>query len=198
MKQLVSVKVAAAVIAGLGLTTGLVGVVGASSGSIGTTGDDSKNHVTATSATDKNADVNLSNENNQAALSGNATVVDNDDEAGDVGTGTAGNTGGQTVTGGVDFSGSGAGEAAADDSTPAAGAGNASGAITGQTGDDSTNTVETHSDYSANASVNINNTNNQAAVSGNTVVRGNENAGAATTGNASNASTQSTSFNVRY
>lgn len=184
MKQLVTVKVASAVIAAFGLTAGMVGVVGAATGTIGTTGDDSENYVNATSATEHDVDVAVDNVNDQVALSGDATVEDNDDTAGSAGTGAAENEGTQSLVGGVTYD---AADASADASATIA-----------DTGDDSVNTVDAHSDYNTHTSVTVTNNSAQNATSGNAVVSGNENGGSATTGDVKNTSTQSTTFNVQF
>jgi len=182
--KLVSVKAASAVIAAIGLAAGTVGVVGASTGVIGQTGDDSANYVSTTSATEHTVDANVENNNEQRSVSGDATVEEGDDAAGTAATGAAGNTAGQTVTGSIEAS------ATADAATAN------SGSITA--GSDSTNEVQSHTDYNTSTSVNIANNNTQNARSGNAVVTGNENGGSATTGAATNAATQSTGFTVKF
>jgi hypothetical protein len=189
MKQLITVKVASAVIAAMGLTVGAVGVVGAATGTIGTTGDDSENHVTATSDTNHSVYADVENNNEQDATTGHATIEGNDDTAGSAGTGAAENGNTQEVTGGVEF-----GDAEGEESA----VGGASAAITGPTGDDSSNSAVAHSDYETRTRVDIENNSSQSATSGNATVSGNENGGSATTGAASNESTQTVGFNVRY
>lgn len=192
----VSVKVASAVIAGLGLTAGAVGLVGAQvTGSLGTTGEDSQNDAVVTSEDNReyNRDATVTAENNnpQTATSGEATVEDGDDD-GTALSGTATNA--STFEGSVNVEQGGSG--GDDDSEGSTGSG-ASGTIDG-TGEDSDNNLEvTHTDnrvWNSNASVNVSNNNTQSAVSGAATVQGGENGGSATSGNASN--TSSSTFNV--
>lgn len=198
MKQLVTVKVASAIIAALGLTAGAVGVVGAATGTIGETGDGSDNTVNATDSVDttkdNSAEVNLENNNPQEAVSGDALVEDNDTGGGaTTGVASNGHTAGNTV---------GANFAADDPDEVAPGTGASAGTITGPTGDDSTNSVDAHTDYVANttntATVNITNNNNQGAYSGHATVTGNDEGGAATTGAATNTSTTTNTVSLTF
>ena len=188
----VSVKVASAVIAGLGLTAGVVGLAGAQvTGNLGTTGEDSQNDAVVTSEDNReyNRDVSVTAQNNnpQTATSGDATVEDGDDD-GTAASGTAGNN--STFEGGVTVSQGGSG---GDGSGGSA----VSGTIEG-TGEDSDNNLDvTHTDnrvWNSTANVNVVNNNTQSAVSGAATVQGGENGGSATSGNAAN--TSSSTFNV--
>lgn len=193
----VSVKVASAVIAGLGLTAGVVGAVGAQTGgSIGDTGEDSLNEVIVTNdetrETNKDATVNVENNNPQTSVSGDATVEDGDDD----GTAESGEAGNDSALDGtlevVQTGGNGGGDDDDDN-------GDVTGAIEGETGEDSENYVEVNNtrDVTRNSSadVNIVNNNPQYAQSGNATVDGGEDGGNATSGAVLNTST--TSFNVR-
>lgn len=202
----VSVKVASAVIAGLGLTAGAVGLAGAQvTGGVGTTGEDSHNEAMVASEDNRqyNRDVNVSAENNnpQSAVSGDATVDDGDDD-GTATSGGAGNT--STFSGGVTVGqgGSGAGSSANAENEDGNGThGSAvSGTIEG-TGEDSDNYLDvTHTDnrtWNSTADVNVVNNNTQNAVSGAATVQGGENGGSATSGSAANTSSSTFNINVQ-
>lgn len=193
----VSVKVASAVVAGLGLTVGVVGMVGAqASGNVGTTGEDSRNSALVTSETNsaelRASEVKATNNNPQSAMSGHATVEDGDDD----GTATSGGaTNGSTFNGGVTVGqagGSGAGGSAGANAEAGA-----SGTISG-TGEDSKNDLQVHSTdnrlHASVSNVQVTNNNTQRATSGAATVTGGEDGGNATSGNAAN--TSSSTFNV--
>ncbi len=203
----VSVKVASAVIAGLGLTAGVVGAVGAANGSVGSTGEDSSNDVVVTSddrrEVNKNATVNAQNNNPQSASTGNADV-DDGEEDGTAESGEASNN--------SDFDGAvtvGQGGSGADDDNnvssfdddSAGGSGGASGSIDGETGEDSDNSVDVDStvrrNYNSNATVNVQNNSSQSATSGDATVSGGEEGGSATSGAATNTSTSRFDLNVQ-
>lgn len=188
----VSVKVASAVIAGLGLATGAVGVVGAQV--VGETGDDSSNNVIATNddrrETTKSATVDAVNNNPQTAVSGDAEVNDGDDN-GTAETGAAGNE--SELTGDVTVDQ----QNGTNNNSGAGGTGD----VSGTTGEDSDNNVESHNTVrhtdERNATVDIVNNNTQTAVSGNATVDDGDDGGKATTGDATNKSTTSFTVNVK-
>ncbi len=196
----VSVKVASAVIAGLGLTVGVVGAVGAQTGTIGETGEDSTNTVLVNSDTDahstKNASVHAENNNAQTAVSGDATVEDGDDD-GSALSGEATNNGTAEGTVTVD-QGPGGGGGGPVLSESYVGGGGAEGSISGPTGEGSTNSVEVNKSalltQEHNANVNIVNNNPQHAESGAATVIGGNDGGTATSGTASN--TSNTTFTI--
>ncbi len=193
----VSVKVASAVIASLGLAAGAVGMVGAQTGSIGSTGEDSENTVLVNNDENrdvtKNADVTAENNNPQTAVSGDATVEDGDDE-GTAASGEAANA--STFTGGVTVGQGGSGAA----SLTSGGSGAVAGTITGETGEDSANHVEVNNNVQHtnehNATVNVTNNNSQYAESGAAVVTGGEDGGNATSGVARNTSNSTFTIGV--
>jgi len=194
----VSVKVASAVIAGLGLTAGVVGAVGAQTGSIGETGEDSVNEVIVnrdeTVDTTKSADVTAENNNPQTAVTGDATVTDGDDD-GTAESGEAGNDSALDGTVTVDQTGNNGGGSNNLNGS------DVSGSIDGPTGEDSENYVEVNSNVErtndSTANVNVVNNNSQYAQSGNATVDGGEDGGNATTGAALNTSTTSFNINVK-
>jgi hypothetical protein len=198
MKQLVSVKVASAVIAGLGLTIGAVGAVSAATGSMTDTGRDSANTANVSDDTTTNGvnstNVGVTNNNPQDAVSGNAVVAGNDDDAGDAKSGNARNKSDVKVDGTISYGSTNSGSEAA---APAGSSATIEG--TGRHSDNTVNASSTTTTNQTNATnITVTNNNSQAAKSGDATVSHNENGGNATSGAASNASTVDTKFNVTY
>jgi len=190
-------KTAGVSVLSLALVVGLAGFAGATSGTIGTTGADSTNKITSETSvkTDVNNDNNLdlSNKNHQYASSGEAEVKFTG-TGGDAKTGAASNSDGVSATIQVDNSHAAAalsGAAYANDSSN-------TGSITG-TGYDSNNQekfeTRTKVDVNNDNHIDIHNTIDQNAKSGDAEVMYDSTGGDAVTGNASNASTSS--FDVR-
>lgn len=197
MKRIVSVKVAAAVIAGLGLAGGAVSFAGASAGTVGTTGRNSNNEVNvsqkAKNKTKSTNNVGVANVNPQTSVSGNATVKDNRN-GGNAKSGAAGTDSSLEVDGTVKNNSPAA--AAADDSNSSS----HNGTIDG-TGRNSNNEVnidsKTKTTTTNNNNVGVVNYNTQVAQSGNATVKDNRTGGDATSGNATTKSTTSVKLNVQ-
>jgi hypothetical protein len=197
--QILSVKVASAVIAGIGLAAGGVGIVGAQvTGGIDTTGEESTNNATVTETDNRqamrNANVTATNNNPQTAVSGAATVDEGDDDA-DAMSGNAGND--STLNGDVtvDQAGGSGGEGNLE-----GGNGDATGTVA-NTGENSTNNLAVHdtdnSMHHRNANVNVTNNNTQVAQTGAATVNGGDDAGSATSGAANNVSDTTFTVNVQ-
>ena len=193
----VSVKVASAVIAGLGLTAGVVGLTSAqTTGEISNTGEDSVNDAVVDSEDNrtwtKDATVDFTNNNDQTATSGEATVEDGDDE-GAATSGGADND--STLDGAVTINQGGGSGGGGDDN----GGSGATGTIDG-TGEDSDNVLDvTHTDnrtYDSTANVTVTNNNPQNATSGDATVSGGNDGGTATSGPASNTSSTTLTIGV--
>jgi hypothetical protein len=199
--KLVSIKVASAVIAGLGLSLGAVGAVSAyTDGSLSDTGRNSDNVITASDTTTSNTingtNVGVTNNNPQTATSGSATVKHNDDSAGDATTGDAGNQSEVTVDGTINYGSHGSSDESA--ATASAGA-SASISNTGRNSANSVNTTSTSATNKTNSTtIAVTNNNVQTATSGSAAVTGNENGGNATSGAASNSSSVNTALSLSY
>jgi len=192
MKKLI--RAAAATVLGLSLTTG---IAAAQTGSITKTGPGSSNHVssnTRTSATVRNDnDLHVFSTNDQHSYTGDATAQRNT-TAGDATSGSARNSNTVSVSATVDNSGSAA--ALMDATTPSS---DASGTIN-NTGPNSSNTVSSNVKSTVNVTndndISVFNDNDQSASSGDATVRGNTTGGSATTGDASNTSSSTFTFDV--
>lgn len=189
MKKLL--RLFAVVVTGLSLTTG---IAAASSGSIGTTGPDSRNSVESRSEdkrrVDNNNNIRVKNHNPQEATSGDATA-DRNTTAGGATTGEAEND--SLLRASISLTNSGAMN----------GAGNGGQSHTGtinNTGPDSHNTIRFNNSSDVrvnnNNNVTVENYNHQQASSGTAVVSRNTTGGSATSGNASNISTNDVTVNV--
>lgn len=187
-------KAAGAGLLSLGLVVGLAGFAGAAS--IGTTGPDSDNEITYESDVEydfeNRNDVELDNDNEQRAYSGEVEVEGNT-EGGDAESGNASNANSLSATIELDNS---------QASTAWGGTGMGSGdvdATIDTTGPDSNNEVRYENRMEVNVDndndINIDNNNEQSARSGDAEVRNNTTGGSATSGNVSNTSTSS--FTVR-
>lgn len=178
-------RAAAATVLGLSLTTG---IAAAQTGSINTTGHDSYNkvssHVTNRARVDNDNHVSLYTSNNQTATTGDARSTENT-TGGGASTGNATNSRSVSATlnvnnsaglAGMNWGGSG---------------GDLNGTIS-NTGADSTNVVSSkvYNSLSVNNDNNIcvTTTNNQTATSGDAKVSENTTGGSASTGNATNTS----------
>jgi hypothetical protein len=189
MKKLLRIATAAAVSASL--VTGFAAAE--SGGSIDTTGPDSHN-VIINKNSDRlrihnDNDVNLTNSNDQHAYTGDAKVSHNT-TGGDATSGDASNSNSLDATVNVDNSAGMAGMSFG-------GSGSTGGSID-NTGPDSHNVIVNKSSTSVRISndndINICNTNNQRATSGDATVRDNTTGGSATSGDATN--TNSATFSV--
>ena len=179
-------------------TAGLaVGVAAASSASLDSTGPQSHNSVKDTTSTNVDVhstnNVGVNNGNSQGASTGDAKTKDNT-TAGDATTGAASNSNDVSTT--VDSSGScgctdlsgllGGGTGGNNDSTIS------------NTGPQSHNTVDisskTEVHLSTTNNVNVNNNNTQSASSGKAEVSDNTTGGSATSGDASNDNSTTTSL----
>lgn len=185
-------RISAAVVTGLSLTTG---VAAAHSGTINQTGAGSDNDVRGTTTinrrVDNNNNLRAENNNPQSARSGEVTAYRNT-TTGDVTSGSAMNDSLLRVNATVSNSGSGSEDAANM-------GGSNSGAIS-NTGASSSNTVRW--DYTSNSTVrnnnniNVQNNNSQSAQSGSVNVKENTTSGSASSGDASNVSTNEIMLNV--
>lgn len=173
------------------------GIAAANSADIDTTGPDSTNKIEFDSHNsadvDNNNNLSVSNNNDQEAFSGNAKVKHNT-TGGDATSGDASNDSLQSVAASVDNSGS---------SSAALGGGCGCGdndASISNTGPDSYNKVEvsqsSHVDVENNNNVSVSNNNSQSAFSGHATVWGNTTGGDATSGSASNISSQTTTLTI--
>jgi hypothetical protein len=190
MKKLL--RIAAAAVLGLGLTTG---VVAAQTGTIDTTGPDSDNVIRFEGETtydvDNNTDLSASNDVDQDATSGDADVTDST-TGGDATTGDAANETDLSVDASVENS--------ADCACDALGNSGDHSASIENTGPDSNNRVVFDSDTTVEientVSINIDNNVDQDATSGDANVDHNTTGGDATTGDASNSSSTELMFEV--
>lgn len=191
MKKLA--RVAAVSVMAISLTSG---VAAAHSGTIGTTGPDSTNKVEfrddSTRRVENNNDLRVHNNNPQYARTGDASVRHNT-TGGDAESGAAEND--SLLRASVSLSNAG--------SSAAALAGGAGGSHTGSmtnTGPDSYNKIEfkdtSYVKVQNNNTVKVENNNWQTAKSGDAKVSGNTTGGSATSGNASNISTNETTITV--
>lgn len=180
----------------LGLVVGLAGFAGATSGTIGTTGPDSQNEISNESLTEIDVEndnnLELVNENDQYASSGDAETEDNT-TGGDATSGDAAN--GNSVDAMVEVDNSQAAGMLAEVST---GSETNTGSIT-NTGPDSENEIEFESkvevDVNNDNNIHIYNNNEQSAVSGDAEVEHNTTGGSATSGSVVN--TSSSTFTIR-
>jgi len=187
-----------ATISSLGLVAGLSGgMVSAQGAAIDTTGPDSTNTITytdtATVVVDNSNTVSGSNENDQSSTSGRAEVEHNT-SGGSARSGAASNK--------TSFGARVSINNAASDSSDMGGAGNnknISSRIT-ETGPDSTNEIaidNTRDVVITNTNdLSITNTNTQTARSGSAEVEDNTTGGSATTGNATNTSSEALTFTI--
>jgi len=183
-------RVSAVTAMALSLSTG---VAAANSGLIDHTGLDSHNEVKSSSwessRVKNNNNLGVTNNNPQHAHTGDARVFHND-EGGDAATGEAANDSLLRANVKVSNGGSGASAAATADN---------SGTVS-NTGTDSYNKVSVSSSSSSqvtnNNNVSVTNNNHQSAHSGDASVHGNTTGGGATSGGASNISTNETTIEV--
>lgn len=193
MVQSKFVRATAVALTSVGLIVGLgSGIAGASSGSISDTGPDSSNKILSIFKNDvevsNDTHASLSNENNQLASSGSATVSDN-------------TTGGSAKTGSATNTNSTKATLTVVNAMPAMSSANVGG--TGSikdTGPSSDNKIlfvtKNDVEVSNDTSICIDNSNLQSATTGDATVSHNTSGGSATTGNASNANTSSFSLSV--
>ncbi|HET8884460.1 MAG TPA: hypothetical protein VFM68_03240 [Candidatus Saccharimonadales bacterium] len=191
-------KFGAAVLS-LGLVIGLSGFAGATRATIDTTGPDSDNTIRSSTSqrvdVENDNDLDVENDNEQSAWTGEAEVEHNT-TGGDAETGDAANHNDFAVSASIDNSASVAamnhmgGNGGGDDH-----------AVIENTGPDSDNhvviekrsTVEIDNDNN----VDITNTNDQYASSGDAEVEGNTTGGNAVTGNASNTNSTSVKLHIK-
>jgi hypothetical protein len=181
-------------VASLGLVVGLAGFAGATTGTIDTTGPDSTNKIEQNSSWRtkvRNTNrVEATNTNDQDASSGEARVRDNT-TGGDAVSGDASNANTTNASVSVDNSGGGGW------SMPTA---STSSATIENTGPDSYNKVESNSEASLEVSnynhVEVSNTNNQTATTGDATVSHNTTGGDAMSGSASNTNSTTMSFSI--
>lgn len=192
-------KTAAAVATSLGMVVGFAALAGAAPVStINTTGPDSinkvKNSVWVDVDVTNHNNLSASNYNHQSAWTGDAKVIHN-------------TTGGDATSGDASNHNSFNASATVNNSSSAgvlhsalSGLGGGGSSSISNTGPDSYNAVtnKTHVDVDVNNTntLRVTNTNNQTASSGDAKVIGNTTGGSATTGNASNTSSGSVTFNV--
>jgi hypothetical protein len=187
-----------AALASLGLVVGLSGgMVGAQMGTIDTTGPDSENEIQYETKTevdiDNDNDLTASNSNSQSADTAEAEVEDNT-TGGDAETGSASNK--SSFTAKVSVDNSAAAEFVADMDL----GGVDFDASIENTGPDSENEVSVESeleiDIENDNNLSVVSTNTQTATSGDAEVDGNTTGGDAITGDASNESSTSITFEV--
>lgn len=192
MKKVEVKKLAGAGVLSLGLVVGMAGFAGAARGDIDTTGPRSNNEIRHNSRVDLEVDnrndLDLRNRTEQSASSGDATVRFNT-TGGEAETGSATNE--STVDAWIEVDNSGAaGELSAIVDAGSAGSDTAS---IENTGPLSNNEVEFNSRVDVEVDnrnyVDVRNTVEQSAHSGDATVRFNTTGGDATTGDASNTST---------
>lgn len=173
-----------------------LGVAAADSADIGTTGPDSTNKVEISRHNDldidNNNDVSVNNNNDQEARTGDAKVYDNT-TGGGAGSGDAENYNETSTDVSITNSGAGSwGQMWGNN-------GNSSASID-TTGPDSYNSIKFnyHSSVDVNNDndVHVNNNNDQYARSGNATVQHNTSGGSATSGDAMNTNSTSTSVNI--
>lgn len=185
-------RAAAATVLGLSLTTG---VVAADTGDISYTGPDSSNRVSAratdNSSVDNDTSLRARVDNDQHAYTGDAKVNHNTE-------------GGSAQSGNADNSNDTSLDATVDNSASSGGSGgmvfsDASGSIN-HSGPGSSNTVSStqtdNSSVSNTTHIDVHNSNDQRASSGDATVWGNTTGGDATSGNASNTNSSSFTFSV--
>ncbi len=197
MKKVDIKKLAGAGVLSVGLVFGMAGFAGALNGTIDTTGPNSENEIEYESEVEldienKN-DLDLNNSSSQSAQSGETTVRYNT-TGGSAMSGDADNSNSVSATVMYDNSGS---AAAVSDAVSWGGAGDVEATIE-NTGPRSENEVEIEHEVEVDIEnrnyVDINNTVEQSAESGEATVRFNTTGGDATSGSVSN--TSSSSFNV--
>jgi hypothetical protein len=195
MKKLL--RLAAVVMLGLGLTTG-VASASHSSATIRNSGPDSRNEIRSESRkrvrVNNRARVNVNNNNDQFAQTGNATVRGNTNGE-DAHTGDAHNENETDTEIGVEIN---------SDVDAMVGGGNNGGgdATISNTGPRSANIIRSESstnvDVDNSANIDVDNDSVQTAISGNARVSGNTNGGDATTGDASNTNSTTNSISVSF
>lgn len=193
--QTISLKIAATMVAVLGLAGGLAGMVGATS-SIDNTGPDSENHINNDSTksweAENNNDVDVSNSNSQTAYSGDAKVKHNT-TGGDATSGDATNENSFEASLSVTNSSCGCGDEGSSDGIDWD-------ASIDTTGPDSNNTINNTSTSTMsvqnNNSISVTNSNSQSATSGDARVSGNTTGGNATSGSASNSNSSSVTLTI--
>lgn len=191
-------KTLGATVTSLGLVVGLAGFAGATSGDISDTGPDSSNIVKSDTSqrvrVENNNHLGVQNSNTQRATTGDARANHNT-SAGDATTGAASNDNSFDAAVTVDNSAS----SGALMGVGGAGTGDNSASIN-QTGPDSVNKVTFKSTSNVkvenNNDLHVTNTNRQTATSGDARVTDNTEGGSATTGDASNTTSSSITFDV--
>lgn len=194
-------RISATVASSLALVAGFSGIASASNYSIDGTGRNSDNtiEVTRTVKTKVNNTNNVfvSNDNSQVAASGNASVLLSE-RVDDVRTGDASNDNDTNATVHVDNSSSA--EMAAHVASHAANWGHDSNYSIRDTGNNSDNKIEVkskvHTQVTNNNTVTVENTNSQAAVSGDATVVLSERVSDVSTGNATNSNASSFEVHV--